>query len=345
MDVVTMNIVESTMLSICREMGITMMKTSYSTIFNESLDFSCAVADANGDMIAVADYCPGTDRRHDAPHQVLHPRDGGRARARGRCHRAQRPLPGRPAHAGAHLLHAHLRGRQVHGLRGGDRPCGPRSAAWCRAASPARRRRSSTRACASPRSRSRSRARTWTRVWKLLLANVRTPRYNYGDYRSMISALRARRRAHGRGHREVRRAALPRDDRGPHGLFRGPDAGRDRGDPRRHVFLRRLYGGRWDRRAPIPHRRRHGGAGGRDHRRFRPLRRPGERRDQRDPRRHLLRHLQRHAAPDGPLDPAQRRLLSAPSACWRGRRLWSTSISRRRRWAATRRPTSASATR
>ena len=53
-----MNIVESTMLSICREMGITMMKTSYSTIFNESLDFSCAVADENGDMIAVAEYCP-----------------------------------------------------------------------------------------------------------------------------------------------------------------------------------------------------------------------------------------------------------------------------------------------
>ena len=25
-------------------------------------------------------------------------------------------------------------------------------------------------------------------VWKLLLANVRTPRYNYGDLRAMISA-------------------------------------------------------------------------------------------------------------------------------------------------------------
>ena len=58
MDVVTMNIIESTLLSICREMGITLMKTSYSTIFNESLDFTCAIADTEGEMIAVADYCP-----------------------------------------------------------------------------------------------------------------------------------------------------------------------------------------------------------------------------------------------------------------------------------------------
>ena len=58
MDVVMMNIIESTLLSICREMGITLMKTSYSTIFNESLDFTCAIADTDGEIIAVADYRP-----------------------------------------------------------------------------------------------------------------------------------------------------------------------------------------------------------------------------------------------------------------------------------------------
>ena len=52
-----MNILESTMLSICREMGITLMKTSYSTIFNEALDFTCVLADADGDMIAAGDFC------------------------------------------------------------------------------------------------------------------------------------------------------------------------------------------------------------------------------------------------------------------------------------------------
>ena len=58
MDMVTMNIIDSTMVSICREMGITLMKTSYSTIFNEGLDFTCALADDKGDMIAVAEFCP-----------------------------------------------------------------------------------------------------------------------------------------------------------------------------------------------------------------------------------------------------------------------------------------------
>ena len=42
MDMVTMNIIDSSMVSICREMGITLMKTSYSTIFNEGLATSPA---------------------------------------------------------------------------------------------------------------------------------------------------------------------------------------------------------------------------------------------------------------------------------------------------------------
>ena len=55
---VMMKILDSTMVSICREMGILLMKTSYSTIFNEGLDFTCALADVQGDMIACAEFCP-----------------------------------------------------------------------------------------------------------------------------------------------------------------------------------------------------------------------------------------------------------------------------------------------
>ena len=58
MDMITMNILESTMVSICREMGITLMKTSYSTIFNEALDFTCGIASPEGDMISVAEFNP-----------------------------------------------------------------------------------------------------------------------------------------------------------------------------------------------------------------------------------------------------------------------------------------------
>ena len=57
-DLVAMNIMDSTLVAICREMGIVLMKTSYSTIFNEGLDFTCAIADPDGEMLAVADYCP-----------------------------------------------------------------------------------------------------------------------------------------------------------------------------------------------------------------------------------------------------------------------------------------------
>ena len=46
------------MVSICREMGIVLMKTAYSTIFSEALDFTCGLADMSGDLMAVADYCP-----------------------------------------------------------------------------------------------------------------------------------------------------------------------------------------------------------------------------------------------------------------------------------------------
>ena len=47
-DMVTMNIIDSTMVAVCREMGIVLMKTSYSTMFNEGLDFTCALAGRRG---------------------------------------------------------------------------------------------------------------------------------------------------------------------------------------------------------------------------------------------------------------------------------------------------------
>ena len=49
----------SAMVSICREMGISMMKTSYSTIFNEGLDFTCALALRNGDLRGARPFAAG----------------------------------------------------------------------------------------------------------------------------------------------------------------------------------------------------------------------------------------------------------------------------------------------
>jgi N-methylhydantoinase B/oxoprolinase/acetone carboxylase alpha subunit len=39
-------------------MGIAMMRTAFSPIFNESLDFSCVIFDKRGQMIAQAEFCP-----------------------------------------------------------------------------------------------------------------------------------------------------------------------------------------------------------------------------------------------------------------------------------------------
>src|SRR5262249_43993277 len=58
MDMVSLNIASGILASICRDMGVTLMRTSYSTIFSESLDFTCALALPNGEMIATVDFCP-----------------------------------------------------------------------------------------------------------------------------------------------------------------------------------------------------------------------------------------------------------------------------------------------
>ena len=58
MDMINMNIIESAMIAIAKEMGINVQKTAYSTIFSEAEDFTCALANREGELIAVADFCP-----------------------------------------------------------------------------------------------------------------------------------------------------------------------------------------------------------------------------------------------------------------------------------------------
>jgi N-methylhydantoinase B/oxoprolinase/acetone carboxylase alpha subunit len=57
-DSVTLTIINNCLVNTCREMGLAMMKTSYSSIFNEGLDFSCVIFDRDGEMIASAEFCP-----------------------------------------------------------------------------------------------------------------------------------------------------------------------------------------------------------------------------------------------------------------------------------------------
>jgi N-methylhydantoinase B len=188
MDMVTMTILESTMVAICREMGITLMKTSYSTIFNEGLDFSCAFANARGDLIAVADFCPahiggmplliqssvrelandtideGDVIVHNDPYRGgLHTPEHtffkpvfvegelmGYAVSIGHVSEIGGSVPGSFASEATEIFHEGLR---------------------------------------VPPVKIKKRGEDNDEVWKLLLANVRTPRENYGDYRALISAV------------------------------------------------------------------------------------------------------------------------------------------------------------
>jgi N-methylhydantoinase B len=57
-DPVAMTVLGNYLKNVCHEMGIAMMKTSFSSIFNEGLDFSCVVFDARGRAIATGEFCP-----------------------------------------------------------------------------------------------------------------------------------------------------------------------------------------------------------------------------------------------------------------------------------------------
>src|SRR5439155_12333430 len=57
-DPVQLTIVGNYLRTVCHEMGVAMMKTSYSSIFNEGLDFSCVVFDARGQALVSGEFCP-----------------------------------------------------------------------------------------------------------------------------------------------------------------------------------------------------------------------------------------------------------------------------------------------
>jgi N-methylhydantoinase B len=57
-DPVTLTVLGNAFVNICREMGVTMTRTAFSPIFNEGLDFSCVLFDRRGNMIGQAEFCP-----------------------------------------------------------------------------------------------------------------------------------------------------------------------------------------------------------------------------------------------------------------------------------------------
>ncbi len=188
MDMVTMNIIDSTMVSICREMGITMMKTSYSTIFNEGLDFTCGLGNTRGDLIGVAEFNPSQigglplvlqTSAQEIPHDeveegdVIVHNDPYRGGMHTPEHTFIKPVFYRGELMGYAVAIGHV--AEVGGMVPGGF-AGEATEIF-------------HEGMRVPPVKIKERGEDVVEVWKLLLANYRTPRTNYGDFRALISAV------------------------------------------------------------------------------------------------------------------------------------------------------------
>jgi N-methylhydantoinase B len=57
-DPITLGVIRSGLVSIAREMGVTLRQSAYSTIFNEGSDFSCGLFDSESRLVAQGEFLP-----------------------------------------------------------------------------------------------------------------------------------------------------------------------------------------------------------------------------------------------------------------------------------------------
>ena len=109
-DPVMLEIFNNLFMSIAEQMGVTLQNTAYSVNIKERLDFSCAVFDRDGSLVANAPHMPVHLGSMDRSVETIIRLNAGRIRA-GRRLRAQRALQWRHASARHHRLHAGVRRR------------------------------------------------------------------------------------------------------------------------------------------------------------------------------------------------------------------------------------------
>ena len=187
------------------------MKTSYSTIFNEGLDFSTVLLDRDGKLIAEKNYTPSM--MGAISHTVTLDARGARrgvlpARRR---RRPQRSLPRQLPHPRAHDDEADLPRRRA------ARRSPAASAIWPRSAA---RRPGSFAADATdvyqeglrlPPVKLIEGGATTSSSGGSILANHRTPRNTWGDFHAMIGALNVGERRFWRAGRALRRRPPSRE--------------------------------------------------------------------------------------------------------------------------------------
>lgn len=189
LDSVTLTILNNYLVTTCQEMGLAMMKTSYSSIFNEGLDFSCVVFDRDGEMVACAEYCPaqigavlytvqwtiqevGIDNFH--PGDIVMHNDP----YRGGCHMPEHTVIKPVFYQGelygfvANIAHVtEIGGKAVGGFSADAKEVFQEGLRL-------------------PPVKIVDRGRNVDEIWKIILANHRTPRTSWGDFNAMIGSLR-----------------------------------------------------------------------------------------------------------------------------------------------------------
>jgi N-methylhydantoinase B/oxoprolinase/acetone carboxylase alpha subunit len=58
LDHVWLRVLHSQLVNICEEMGLATMRTSYSPIFSEGLDFCCLILNPTGELVAMQNLNP-----------------------------------------------------------------------------------------------------------------------------------------------------------------------------------------------------------------------------------------------------------------------------------------------
>lgn len=188
LDGATLAIIHNHMVNTCREMASAMVRAAYSPIFNEARDFSCAVFDPDGTMLAQGDGCPSQIGaiRHTVrwtiaelgaenvkPGDVIIHNDP----YRGGCHMPEH-MALKPVFYRGQLLAfvaniAHV--AEIGGIAPGSFASNATEVYQ--------------EGLRLPPMKLLDRGEHVRDVWKVILANHRTPRHTWGDFHAMLGSL------------------------------------------------------------------------------------------------------------------------------------------------------------
>jgi N-methylhydantoinase B/oxoprolinase/acetone carboxylase alpha subunit len=186
-DLFLLEIIRNHLITTCKEMGIAMMRTSYSPMFNEALDFSCVIFDANAEMIAQAPFVPAQigstvhivptaigeiGKENLAPGDVIFLNDPYRSN----CHLPEFVVIKPYFHEGevfaytANIAHMTDVGGMVPAAFGDHRNMFQEGIRF-------------------PPVKILEGDREVEAIFRILISNVRTPKHSYGDMKAMIGSL------------------------------------------------------------------------------------------------------------------------------------------------------------